>query len=50
MLALKVREGEAVGAALGLSPYDAMLDGYDPGMRSARIDDIFGTLAPASPT
>ena len=30
--------------ALGLSPYDALLDGYDPGTRSAEIDMIFNDL------
>jgi carboxypeptidase Taq len=32
------------GEALGLSAYDALLDGYDPGMREARIDELFGDL------
>ncbi|MBV9653937.1 MAG: carboxypeptidase M32, partial [Acetobacteraceae bacterium] len=35
---------EAKGAALGLSPYDALLDGYDPGMRQATIDPLFADL------
>lgn len=41
-----VRQGAVVKAEkLGLSPYDALLDEYDPGNRSERIDAIFGELA-----
>jgi len=36
--------GQAKGEALGLSPYDALLDGYDPGMREATIDPLFAGL------
>ncbi|MBU2091472.1 MAG: carboxypeptidase M32 [Alphaproteobacteria bacterium] len=32
-------------AALGLSPYDALLDGYDPGNRAELIDPVFADLA-----
>ncbi len=40
-----VREkAQAKAAALDLSPYDALLDAYDPGMRRAEIDGIFGEL------
>ena len=40
-----VRESAAVKAdALGLSPYDALLDQYDPGMRSIEVDDYFTEL------
>jgi len=28
----------------GLSPYDALMDRYEPGMRSAQIDHLFGDL------
>jgi len=31
--------------ALGLSPYDALLDSYEPGARSAAIDVVFADLA-----
>ena len=44
MLALRQQEAAAKGAALGLSPYDAMLDGYDSGMRAAIIDPIFAQV------
>ncbi len=33
------------GEVLGLDPYDALLDGYEPGARRAQIDDLFGDLA-----
>ncbi|MEE7456589.1 carboxypeptidase M32 [Methylorubrum populi] len=44
VLRLQRAVGEAKGAALQLAPYDALLDGYDPGMRRARIDPIFSEL------
>jgi len=36
--------GEAKAAALGLPLYDALLDEYEPGGRSARLDALFGEL------
>ena len=44
VLTLEREAGAAKGAALGLSPYDALLDGYDPGMRQARIDPLFAEV------
>jgi carboxypeptidase Taq len=44
------RVGEAKAAALGLPLYDALLDGYEPGGRSARIDTLFAELAAFLPT
>jgi carboxypeptidase Taq len=49
VLQLQRLVGEAKGAALGLEPYDALLDGYDPGMRRARIDPIFAELRAVLP-
>lgn len=43
-LRLEREVGAAKGAAFGLDPYDALLDGYDPGMRRAAIDPLFETL------
>jgi carboxypeptidase Taq len=41
-----VRETAAAKAAvLGLSPYDALLDGHEPGARSADVDALFDDLA-----
>ncbi len=37
------------GAALGVSPYDALLDQFDPGLRQARIDPLFDRLRAAIP-
>ena len=36
--------GQAKGEALKLSPYDALLDRYDPGLRQSQIDPLFGRL------
>ncbi|GBU19493.1 MULTISPECIES: carboxypeptidase M32 [unclassified Methylobacterium] len=41
--------GQAKGEALGLDPYDALLDGYDPGLRRARIDPLFAELSATLP-
>lgn len=49
VLRLQRLVGEAKGAVLGLSPYDALLDGYDPGMRRARIDPLFSELRSTLP-
>ncbi|HEY0292564.1 MAG TPA: carboxypeptidase M32 [Hansschlegelia sp.] len=37
--------GVAKGERLGLSPYDALLNDYEPGGRSAKIDVLFDDLA-----
>ena len=34
----------ALADALGLAPYDALLDGYDPGCRAVEIDRLFTAL------
>jgi carboxypeptidase Taq len=44
VLTIVRRVGEAKAAALGVSPYDALLDGYEPGGRSAHIDVLFAEL------
>jgi carboxypeptidase Taq len=44
VLSLQRQIGAAKGDALGLAPYDALLDGYDPGLRRAKIDPLFGRL------
>ncbi|MDG6094506.1 carboxypeptidase M32 [Acetobacter sp. AN02] len=36
---------QATGEALGLSPYDALLDQFDPGMRQETIAPLFAELA-----
>ena len=41
-----IRESaSAKSAAIGLTPYDALLDQYDPGTTSAQVDIIFDDLA-----
>ena len=45
LLALVREAAAAKAAALDLSPYDALLDQYEPGGRAARIDAIFDPLA-----
>jgi len=34
----------ALAERLGLSPYDALLDGYEPGVRSAQVEPLFREL------
>ncbi|MFG1478086.1 carboxypeptidase M32 [Xanthobacter sp. V4C-4] len=45
VLRLQREVAAAKGEKLGLSPYDALLNDYEPGGRSARIDDLFDDLA-----
>ncbi len=45
VLALQREIGRAKGEKLGLSPYDALLNDYEPGGRSATIDALFDDLA-----
>jgi carboxypeptidase Taq len=46
-----VRDKAALlGQALNLAPYDALMDGYTPGMRSAGIDVIFRALSRRLPS
>ena len=44
-LGLVREQAQALGAALDLWPYDALLDGYEPDGRAAEIDVIFDDLA-----
>lgn len=45
VLRLQREMGAAKGEKLGLSAYDALLNDYEPGARSARIDALFSELA-----
>lgn len=45
VLRLQREIGRAKGEALGLSAYDALLNDYEPGGRSDRIDALFDDLA-----
>lgn len=44
VLSLTRETAAAKADRLGLSPYDALLDQYDPGRRSEEIDRVFGEL------
>ena len=44
VLALVREQGARLGDALGLSPYDALIDGYEPGMTTAELDALFGDV------
>ncbi len=41
---LSQKEAKMRAEATGLSPYDAMLDLYEPGMTTSKLDQIFGEL------
>jgi len=45
VLALVREAASAKSAAMNLSPYDALLDQYDPGTNAAMIDGVFDDLA-----
>ena len=49
VLRLEREIGQAKGDALGLSPYDALLDSYDPGLRRDAIDPLFAELRAVLP-
>ncbi len=49
LMAIHKEVAAAKGAALGLSPYDAMMDEMDPGLTCATIDPIFDDLAAELP-
>lgn len=44
LLALVREEAAALGETLGLSPYDALLDGYEPGLTAADCTVVFDRL------
>lgn len=44
LLVLIREKAAAKSEALGLAPYDALIDSYDPGFRMAEIDGIFADL------
>lgn len=46
VIRLTAESAAALGAAQNLAPYDALLDQYAPGMRSAEVDRLFADLAP----
>ena len=44
VLAIAREEAQALSQQLGLAPYDALMDRFEPGMTAARIDAVFGDL------
>jgi carboxypeptidase Taq len=44
VVALQREVAQALGARLELDPYDALLDGYEPGLQSAAIAPLFARL------
>ncbi|HEY0705795.1 MAG TPA: carboxypeptidase M32, partial [Polyangia bacterium] len=44
VVALKREVATALGEKLGLGRYDALLDGFEPGMRAAMLDPLFADL------
>lgn len=44
VLAVAREEAQLLGERKGMSPYDAMLDQYEPGMSSANVADVFGQV------
>jgi carboxypeptidase Taq len=49
VLRLQREVGRCKGSALGIAPYDALLDQYDPGLRRAKIDPLFDRLRAVLP-
>ncbi len=49
LMAIHKEVAQAKSAALGLAPYDAMMDEQDPGLTCATIDPIFDDLGAALP-
>jgi carboxypeptidase Taq len=41
VVALQRQMAQAFGAALGLDPYDALMDGYQPGVTTADVEPVF---------
>ena len=44
VLAVTREEAQRLGALDGIRPYDALLERWEPGMRCARLDRLFGDL------
>lgn len=49
LVALVREQAAAKASAFGTSPYDALLDAYDPGRTSEEVDLLFGRLREALP-
>lgn len=49
VLALTQQKAQALADALGCDPYDALLDGYQPGLKKAQVDPLFAQLRDVLP-
>ena len=49
LIGLKREQAQALADALGCSAYDALLDGYEPGLQQADVDPVFDELRTALP-
>ncbi len=50
VIRLKREEAQVLADKLSLAPYDALMDAYEPGMRSAALDVLFADLAEYLPS
>ena len=44
VVAIAREEARRLADEMGVAPYDALLDRYEPGMTSARLDELFGQM------
>lgn len=44
VVALAREEAQALSQQMGLAPYDALMDRFEPGMTAAKVDAVFGNL------
>lgn len=49
LLDLKREAAQAIGEKLGVAPYDALIDAFEPGMGAAEIDRLFAPLVEKMP-
>jgi len=44
VVSLQRETANCLAAALGMSPYDALMDGFEPGLTTAKVDELFQDL------
>ncbi|MCU7916768.1 MAG: carboxypeptidase M32 [Candidatus Thiodiazotropha sp. (ex Epidulcina cf. delphinae)] len=49
VIAIKRKIADTLAKTLNCDPYDALLDAYEPGMRSQQLDTLFAPLRPLLP-
>mgnify|MGYP001417006299 CR=1 FL=1 len=50
LVELCLEEADYLSDALSISPYEALMDGYEPGLTEKKIDEVFGDLKTWLPT